>query len=124
MLYRSVAKEKFRFRNFVGFVECIIVGNADHLLGHDAVALQRELNMGLIEYGLLSLINATTRDPDNTTFLKTIVSFMSALLTLQKSRASISECFLEDAALLRTALDTLSETSPQENEDAWGGHRR
>ena len=100
------------------------MGNADHLLGHESVkgeVLQRDLHMGLIEYGLLSLVNSISKDPDNATSLAVIVGFLNALLTLQRSRDSVASCFLEDAALLRTALDTLPETSPQENANAWEG---
>ena len=80
---------------------------------------QQEINMDIIEKGLVGIWRVIKDHPDDTDILTKSCDFLTRLLTLQSDRDSVSATCLEDAALLKTALSTSADTSDDECEEAW-----
>lgn len=115
-VYKSTALQKLNFGDTAGFVEWLCRSHGN--LKNGSEELQQQVNMSLIETALLLAWKNVGDDSDSAS--KELVGkssmLLGDLLKLQKSRESVTPGFLEDCALMKTALDPVS----LESADAWG----
>ena len=112
-----MSEEKLRFSNYEGVVEWISIAKGN--LACMTPAQHQEINMCIIEKGLVGIWHMIKDHPDDGSILTKSLDFLAKLLILQSDRESVSDTFLEDAALLKTALSLSSDTSDDECQDAW-----